>query len=172
MRRISTAIIAILMILFYCTGCGVNRQLNQAKKHLEKAERLGAKVTKDTTWNIINLKAPKMEFKTQLNDLCLTSAPIQAVSPDGRKKAIIRTDTITKTVYVECPEQEVTGRVATAIATNIETPLGLRHYLPRIGIPSFLLGAILFLFFGARIRDGPAGRFIINLGNNAKEKPP
>jgi hypothetical protein len=174
-RRLRSISIAILILVFVLigllmSGCGVNYHLKRAKHHTEKAIAKGAIIDSDTILKPITFTAPAMEFKTKIGPVPIKELLRDTIYVPGKSGiAKVKIDTITKHIYVECPEQSVTKNTAVAVNNTVKTPHGFWYFLPRIGGPSLLLGAAVILLLGIRIRDGPGGKFTINLRS---EKPP
>lgn len=128
MRKLITAIIALLFILFYCTGCGTNYHLRRAQYHLKKAEGNGAIWSRDTLFTKLKFTTPgiSVNFKTQILS---SDKPMIFVKDSVRTEIVFikgkdgKIDSVA--VKTDCPPQNVEAEVATAINNSIESGHGI-----------------------------------------------
>lgn len=146
-------------LMVVLTSCGAGYHLRRAQHHLKKAEFKGAKVDRTTTVKTVTMTAPKLVFTTKLSDIVVNDTIINNIVeiPDGKgNTARLAVDTVTKTVVIECPEQEVKADVETSTETNISAPRGFMYYVGLLWwvilaafIVGVLTGAKILAFFRA-----------------------
>jgi hypothetical protein len=124
MKKLLTAIIALLFILFYCSSCGPSYHLKRAQYHIKKAEGKGAVWSRDTLFKKLKFTVPgiNVKFKTQILS---TDKPMIFVKDSVRTEVIFikgkdgRIDSVA--VNTDCPPQTVEKDVATAINNKLES---------------------------------------------------
>jgi hypothetical protein len=133
-----------LLILVLLSSCGPTWHLQQAKKHIKKAEQKGANIVADTTYKKIKFEidGPKTSFSL---------GPTVLQRKDGVVNRYVLKDTIIykdrikteirdNTVYVECPDQEKEVEVPVAVDTTIKAGYTKWQLI------SNAIGAGLFMF--------------------------
>jgi hypothetical protein len=72
MKRYLSLIVGLLLILFYCSGCGSNYHLRRAEHHLKKAQLKGAVIQSDTVYIEKLVTVPEVKtdtvFKSEIGD--------------------------------------------------------------------------------------------------------
>lgn len=68
-----------------------------------------------------------MEYRVNLADIIVNDTTI--IQNDADQEAKLLVDTVTNTVYVECPEQEVEKSVTTKRELNVSAPRSIWTYL-------------------------------------------
>lgn len=157
MRKIFTAAIGLLFILFYCSSCSTsyraNRQLRIAERHIKKAEALGAKWSRDSLFK-------KMSFTIPGVDVKFIPKPIIY-----NQEMTFEKDSAKTTVLI----RHVPGSKDTLYVHTIVNPRVVTKYVPykventiKADKPSFwkqaerfTLIAIIFFAMGYFARDGP-----------------
>lgn len=181
-RKLVTAAIGLLFILFYCSSCGVfidtgKWHLRRAEKHIRKAEMHGATWRRDTTWKMLKVKTPAIEFSTVLKPVFTRGQAVVSAEKDGAKTDVsIKLaagcpDSCIQEVIIntKCPEQTATAKVPIAINNEINPGKSAIRYWPWL-LVALAIGYILgYLTFG-KPRDGPVIRYIFP--SNKKEEPP
>jgi len=113
-------------MLLTLSSCGAAHHLKQAQKHINKAKALGADVKSDTTYikRTVEFKGPKAAFDF---------GPMVLHRKDGivnkyilkdtvvyKNKIKLITDTLTNTVYIECPDEKKDIEVPITVDTTIK----------------------------------------------------
>jgi hypothetical protein len=171
MRRIATAAIGILMILFYCTGCSsvwkADRHLRIAKRHIRKAEALGAKWSSDTLFKKLSFKVPGIDVK--FTPRILTSGKPMIFTKDSVVTTVIVKPGLngrdTVLVQTKCPDRIIYKTVPVVVNKQIKAGKSIWYYA---GWAAMI--AVVFFTFGYFTRAGPGKQLSIHF--DKAEKPP
>lgn len=155
-------------ILLYCSSCGVfidtgKWHLRRAEKHIQKAERHGAKWSSNTLFKLLRFEIPKVELKTSVKYSSL-GRPI--VVEENGVITRVQIDTITKEVFIHttCPPRVIEKKIPVSVSRTINPGKSAIRYWPWL-LVAMAAGCIL----GYKARDGPNIRYIFS--SNKKEKP-
>lgn len=166
MKKAITAAIGLLFILFYCSSCGVfidtgKWHLRRAESHIRKAELHGATWRRDTTWKMLQLKTPAIEFSTVLRPVFTRGEAVVSAEKDGAKTDVTIKlaagcpDSCIQEVIIKtkCPEQTATARVPVAINNKIQADNPFKTHWPWLLLFIVISMAVGF-YLGYRARDG------------------
>lgn len=134
MRRYLSAIIGLLLIVFYCASCAVfegpearevrkaNRHLRKAERHIRKAEQHGAVWKSDTLFKRLGFKVPGI--KVQFIPKILTTGKQMIFQKDSviTKILIVPGKNGVDTVYAatDCPERIIYRDVPVSVEKTID----------------------------------------------------
>lgn len=137
MRKLVTAIIALLFILFYCTSCGPAAKLRRAERLIAKAESQGASWHSDTLWRTIEIPVP--EVKT---DTVFESVEGDTVLIEKDRLQIKYVRLAGEKVYIEgkCKQDTIRENVYYKITKTIKAESWLKWWYIAI---AFLLGGFI-----------------------------
>lgn len=158
MKKLITAAIGLLFILFYCSSCGVfidtgKWHLRRAEKHIKKAELHGAKWHSDTLFKLLKFEIPKVELKTTVKYSSL-GRPI--IVEENGVITRVQIDTVTKEVFIHtvCPPRVIEKEVPVAINKKIEANNPFKTHWPWLLLFIVIALAVGF-YLGYRARAGP-----------------
>lgn len=155
--------ITLLFLVALLTGCGPAYHLRKAERHIAKAKAKGAVVSYDTIIKPIVFTVPKSDFKLKLGDITIKTLTTDTIYVPGKTgEAKVRIDTVTNTVFVECPEQEVKIEVPVAVTEKIEAGHGFWTDV-LVSLISIVAGAIAMFIYRTK-------RNLTVVVNNQKEK--
>jgi hypothetical protein len=167
MRKLITAAIGLLMILFYCTGCGPGYHLRRAEYHIKKAEALGAHWHSDTLFKKLSFKVPGIDVR--FIPRILTSGEPMIFTKDSVVTTVIVKPGLNgrDTVFVstKCPDRIIYKTVPVAVNKSIKAGKSTWFYIQLVGL-TFILGVLIGYF----LRAGPAKNLTIRF--DKLEKPP
>jgi hypothetical protein len=173
MKKVVTATIGLLLILFYCSSCGVfidtgKWHLRRAEKHIRKAELHGAIWHSDTLYKMLKFEIPKVELKTTVKYSSL-GRPI--IVEENGVITRVQIDTVTKEVFINtvCPPRIIEKEVPVSVSRSIHPGKPAIRYWPWL-LVALAAGYILGYLTWGNPRDGPVIKYIFP--SDKKEKPP
>jgi hypothetical protein len=166
MRKLITLSIGLLLIMFYCSSCGVNYNLRRARYHIARAEAKGAKWSSDTLFKKLSFNVPgsKVQF---IPKPIVYNQPMTFEKDSVITKVIIKkTPSGRDTVYVDtkCPDRIVYRDVPYKVENELSAE---KSFWQKAGY--FLMVFLIGLAVGYYLRSGPARNLTVNVSN--KEKP-
>jgi hypothetical protein len=112
MRKLITAIIALLLILFYCTGCGPTWYLRQAEKR-------GAAIKTDTLWNTVEIPVPEVSTDTVFKSI--TGDTIR-IEKERLKIKYVKLPGDSVFIEGKCESDTIEKKVYYQVTKNISVP--------------------------------------------------
>jgi hypothetical protein len=109
-----------LLMLSSCVSTRIDRHLRLAKKHLDKAESLGAQVRVDTIYKTIQVIVPEVKTDTLVKQVTFRDT---LFLERDKIKIRLKVDTVKKSVYiaVECPPDTLKIEVPVTVTKEIKT---------------------------------------------------
>ena len=154
MRTIKNLLCILILVL---SSCGPAWHLKEAKKHLQKAEALGASVRRDTIFKEIKFDIKGPNTTVDLGDIILHRK-------DGVEHRLILKDTIIykdkirievrdSVQYIECPDSLIVEKVPVIVDTDIKHGYTEWQYISAI-IGGILFGLVVGFLLGKIIKVG------------------
>jgi hypothetical protein len=108
-----------LLLAFILCSCGPSFYLKKAERAIKKAEQLGAKVSRDTVWNTMEIPVPEVRIDTLVQNVDFRDTIF--VSND-RIVTKVKVNTVLKSVFVEsdCLPDTVTVKVPVIVKQVIK----------------------------------------------------
>lgn len=139
-----------LILILLLSSCSAGWHLQQAKKHLAKAELKGASVKSDTVFKEILLKSPSVKVEFIPKPLIVNDTMYFEREHVVTKVLVKNIPGKTNTVYVktDCPETRIESRVPVVVNKTITAKKGISwHSVTLYIILAFIAGVIFKTFF-------------------------
>jgi hypothetical protein len=129
MKRYLSLIVGLLLILFYCSGCGSNYHLRRAEHHLKKAQLKGAVIQSDTVYIEKLVTVPEVKtdtvFKSEIGDTVF-------IAQDRLKIKYVRLPGDSVFIEGKCESDTIRMEIPVTIVKEIYPKKGFVFYLPWI----------------------------------------
>jgi hypothetical protein len=145
MKRYLSLIVGLLLILFYCSGCGSNYHLKRAQHHLKKAELKGAQIHSDTVYIEKLVAVPEVKtdtvFKSEIGDTVF-------IAQDRLKIKYVRLPGDSVFIEGKCESDTIRMEIPVTIVKEIYPKKGFVFYLPwilviiAVGVTAYFINSI------------------------------